>query len=160
MKSEMIYPKNSEKFRPLNLNDIHVRFDNSFNRKKNTYVDEIINKEKVNYENNINQILFNQSKFRLHSIEIQNGTKISGLAYEAKLTLEKLDYNVIGINNAQKQDYEKTVIYDFSDGRYSYTIKALKDKFEANVSQVPLSEEDRENKADIVVILGQDYVNY
>lgn len=111
---------------------------------------------------NLAQNIFDLDKIKQEnaSIEIQNGTKISGLAYDAKLTLEKLDYNVIRIANAQRQDYEKTVIYDFSGGNKSYTIKALKDKFEANVSQVPLSEEDREDRADIVVILGQDYVNY
>ncbi len=45
-------------------------------------------------------------------IEIQNGTKISGLAVRISQYLQSLGYQITKIGNAPTQDYQKTVIYN------------------------------------------------
>ncbi len=113
-------------------------------------------------------------------IEIQNGTSINGLAYQTSTQLEDLDFNVIKIGNAARQDYEKTVIYDLTMGKDPTTLEFLRNTLEANVSvnfpkwlkesvnpdfpsgeNMPMEEEgaDIESKADFLIILGSDIAN-
>lgn len=70
------------------------------------------------------------------SIEIQNGTKIPGLASTSAMEVEKLGYTVSAISNAEHQDYAKTVIYDLSGGRAADVIAGLREHLNANVSEV------------------------
>jgi len=50
-------------------------------------------------------------------IEIQNGTKISGLAAKTAETFERdKQIEISKISNAQKQTVEKTLVYDFTEG--------------------------------------------
>lgn len=68
------------------------------------------------------------------TLEIRNGTKITGLASKTAAKLMGLGYPVIKIDNAPEQDYEKTVIYDLSNGAKPKTIAALKALLDANVT--------------------------
>ncbi len=54
-------------------------------------------------------------EIRPKRIEIQNGTKITGLAYRTSQYLQSLGYQVIELGNAPTQDYQKTVIYNLID---------------------------------------------
>jgi LCP family protein required for cell wall assembly len=67
-------------------------------------------------------------------IEIQNGTKKTGLAANTTQTLEKLGYEIVKFGNAPKQDYEKTIIYDLTQGKKLDELAFLKEKLNADVS--------------------------
>lgn len=91
------------------------------------------------------------------AIEIQNGTKISGLAYAASLDLKKADLNIIKVGNALRQNYEKTVIYDLTPDKYQNTVNLLKDKLGADVSySLPVWMDRASTTADILVVLGRE----
>jgi len=51
-------------------------------------------------------------KVQPKEIEINNGTKITGLAFRHSEYLQSLGYQVTNLKNAPTQDYRKTVIYD------------------------------------------------
>lgn len=107
-------------------------------------------------------------------IEIQNGTTIEGLARSTSKKLSALGFRIIKIGNAKKQGYEKTVIYDLSNGKNPNTIRLLKEQLNANISvHIPawliepaqiidpnLKDQDQDitysSEADILVILGSD----
>ncbi len=89
-------------------------------------------------------------------IEIQNGTKIEGLAYRTSVDLKNKGYKVVKIGNAQTQDYEKTVIFDLTRGSNSDALEDLVSKLKANVSPTDLPNEEQTSDADFLIILGQD----
>jgi len=90
-------------------------------------------------------------------IEIQNGTKIEGLAYQASLNLKNQGYEIIKISNAQKQNFEKTVIYDLTNGQKPEELENLKSKLKTNTTLTkPDSMSDYSANIDFLVILGQD----
>lgn len=102
------------------------------------------------------------------AIEVLNGTKSEGLALNTGIVLQNFGYNVIRMRNSVDQTYQKTIIYDLSNGAKKKTLRGLKNKFKADVATVlpPWLEKwqggewDGENKlftkADIVVVAGQD----
>ncbi|TAK04959.1 LytR family transcriptional regulator [Patescibacteria group bacterium] len=67
-------------------------------------------------------------------IDLQNGTKVAGLAARASNLLVERGYAVAAVGNAAKQNYERTVIYDLSGGRYPEALTALKQSLNAEVS--------------------------
>lgn len=67
-------------------------------------------------------------------VEIQNGTKKVGLAANVAKTLEKFNYEIVKIGNAKKQDYQKTIIYDLTEGKRIDELAFLKEKLDADVS--------------------------
>lgn len=90
-------------------------------------------------------------------LEIQNGTKIEGLAYRTSVELKSDGYKVTKIGNAQKQDYQSTLIYDLTNGQKSDELSELQTKIKAQVLKDKpewLSVTDAE--ADFIIILGQD----
>jgi LCP family protein required for cell wall assembly len=60
------------------------------------------------------------------TIEIHNGTKITGLAAKTAETLRNAGYNVVAIGNAADQNNETTTIYDLTGGTKPQTLAALK----------------------------------
>jgi len=105
-------------------------------------------------------------------IEIQNGTLTPGLAYWTAVHLERLGYNIIKYENAQTNDYQKSIIYDITNAKKKKTIKWLKEELSAYVaSEVPdyilnnypqfdqnnLNASQPEDLPDLVVILGQNH---
>ena len=87
-------------------------------------------------------------------IEIQNGTGIKSLAKNTAEELKKSGYNIVKINNAQDRDFERTVIYNFASSNKSATIKALREKFNANVCT--FAKKFTEEDIDLVLVLGKD----
>ncbi|MBD3359106.1 MAG: hypothetical protein GF365_00135 [Candidatus Buchananbacteria bacterium] len=89
-------------------------------------------------------------------VEIQNGTKIEGLAYRTSLDLKKNGYKILKIGNAQNQNYEKTVIYDLTDGQKNDALEDLKKQLKANVDPKNNTDLNTSSDVDFLIILGQD----
>jgi polyisoprenyl-teichoic acid--peptidoglycan teichoic acid transferase len=68
------------------------------------------------------------------SIELRNGTTIPGLASRFAETLRTEGYTVETIGNATARGYEKTVIYDLTNGKRNTELAKLKTLLNANVS--------------------------
>lgn len=107
-------------------------------------------------------------------VEIQNGTKKTGLASRTAEILTKLNYKVTEISNAANQNYEKTVIYDLTGGAKNDELNFLKEKLDADVSLSipswltstitpsevnlfgPPASEGKNNSANFLIILGKN----
>lgn len=70
----------------------------------------------------------------LAKIEIHNGTFQTGFAGNVSQQLELLGYETMAVGNAGRRDYEKTVIYDLTNGGKSEQLLELKRLLDANVS--------------------------
>lgn len=90
-------------------------------------------------------------------VEIQNGTKIEGLAYRTSVKLKEQGYKITKIANADKQDYNKTLIFDLTNGRKSELLNTLKSNLQADIlTQKPDWLDTAGKEADFIIILGQD----
>ena len=103
-------------------------------------------------------------------IKIQNGTAKGGLAYWTAVALEKLGYKIVSYENADKQDYSQTLIYDLSDKDKKNSLKWLREELNAQIAKdVPAefnqntnaenTDINDENAPDILIILGSDYAD-
>ena len=114
-----------------------------------------------------------EEKQKIIRVEIQNGTKKPGLAGRAAEMLKKLDYKVIKVGNAAEQNYEKTVIYNLTEGDKNDELNFLKEKLDADVSLslpswfqssitpsevtiFPPASEEKNNSIDFLIILGKN----
>jgi LCP family protein required for cell wall assembly len=86
-------------------------------------------------------------------IEIQNASGISNLKEEASEDLKSLGYSVVLTSNL-KNKIAKTIIYDYSNGKYDQTLNFLKTKFSAQVLQ---KQPNESQNSDIVIILGENF---
>ena len=68
-------------------------------------------------------------------IEIQNGTETPGLAYYSTIYLQTLNFDIVNYGNAPTHDYQRTIIYDFTEGKKKTTLNKLKDELNAYVSK-------------------------
>ena len=91
---------------------------------------------------------------KIFTLEIQNGTPIKGLAKKAAEIFQSFGYDVVSVDNADREDYEKTQVIDrFSNPDASKNI--------SNVircrssSQQPVTQ--GEAVADFTIILGKDF---
>src|SRR3989304_667016 len=66
-------------------------------------------------------------------IQILNGTTRLGIAQRVADWLMTFGYNVSSVKNADKNDYSKTVIVDYSNGNKPFTLELLKKRFSASV---------------------------
>jgi LCP family protein required for cell wall assembly len=96
-------------------------------------------------------------------IAVLNGTTIPELARSNGIKLQNEDFNVVFVGNSIDNDYEKTVIYDLSEGKMPNTLKTLMEKYDANISTIDFSSQKivkysdpGAEDADFVVILGLD----
>lgn len=98
------------------------------------------------------------------AVEIRNGTNRTGFAAQVSALLESSGYLITGTGNAQHRTYERTVIYDLTNGTKLDELAKLKKMFDANVAatdgskQIVLTDGSRENlstsSAQFLVILG------
>lgn len=113
------------------------------------------------------------------TVEIQNGTTITGLAFRASQLLEADGYEVTKIGNAAARDYAHTVIYDLTNGAKPDDLKALQEELQAEVTmsatgwlvsgdivpkEISVSTDDYQALAsganvDFLVILGENSAN-
>ncbi|MDP2586838.1 MAG: LCP family protein [Candidatus Komeilibacteria bacterium] len=116
--------------------------------------------------------IFNIGKIKTEGakLEIQNGTEIEGLAYWTNAYLAKLGYTIIKYGNAPTQDYQRTVIYDLSDGQKNTTLKWLKQELNAYTTEAvetdltkneapvdAANSTEAQKQPDFLIILGTDY---
>ena len=88
------------------------------------------------------------------TLEVQNGTFVNGLARATQDKLTELGYSIVSIGNAESRDFNETIIYDFSQGRFPDTLDFLAANYTDNiVSQIPLGVT---SSADFLIILGID----
>ncbi|MEM4725072.1 MAG: LytR C-terminal domain-containing protein, partial [Candidatus Hadarchaeum sp.] len=87
-------------------------------------------------------------------IEVQNGTLTPGLAQRTAEYLKGLGYTVVSFSNADRSDYAKSVIIDYS-GKIN-TVNALIRRFNILPENV-FRYTNVQSSVDIRLILGQDY---
>jgi len=111
------------------------------------------------------------------TIEVRNGTIRPGLAAKTRERLERIGFEVETIGNAKRQDYEKTVIYDMTNGSDPERLSTLKNFLNAEIaltlpgyltsdvtpSGLSLSNGDipekPETHVDFMVILGNNHLS-
>lgn len=96
-------------------------------------------------------------------VDVQNGTNITGLAYQTSLKLTELGFEVGQIKNSARRDFTKTVIYDFSGGKYKDALVNLRKNLDANIAiDIPAWVKNSATPAegngapDFVIILGKE----
>lgn len=90
-------------------------------------------------------------------IEILNGTNIEGLAASTKAILENIDFKIVKIGNAKNQDYGKTEIYDFTQGKRNSDIEKIKKELGIDISVKPSLYINGSEGPDFLLILGSDW---
>ncbi len=107
------------------------------------------------------------------SIDVRNGTKISGLAARTAQMLKQYGFKITKIGNADtnKKIYSKTIIYDLSGNKYPEQLNFLKNKFNATVrlsvpdwlmsksfnkTEITLEKTPIKSSADFIIILGKN----
>lgn len=101
----------------------------------------------------------NSSNDRTYVIEIQNGTKVQGLARNTQILLQGAGFDVLNIQNAPNNDYEETEIIDLignrdaaaSLGDFIRCTKIVEEKVAAE------GEEVETPNFDFILILGRDF---
>lgn len=116
-----------------------------------------------------------EEKPKFVSVEIQNGTSITGLALRTSQLLDGQGFDVVKVGNAASREYAHTVIYDLTNGKRATELKALRDFLQADVTlsatgwmisgdivpqEIAFTTEDYEELAtesgvDFLVVLGQ-----
>jgi len=108
-------------------------------------------------------------------VEIQNGTRQSGLAKKTQDLLTKVGYDIVRIGNAEETSRDRTIVYDLTNGGLPEELQTLKNLLGAEVgmtlpgylssgvtpSNIALSngQQPSAGGADFLVILGQNAVN-
>lgn len=97
---------------------------------------------------------------RVYVIDIQNGTAIQGLARNTSALLQSVGYDVLGTTNADRSDYETTVIINHIGN--AEVAKALGDFIHCtNIEEEAVKPEsagvDSAADVDFTIILGKDF---
>lgn len=87
-------------------------------------------------------------------LEILNGTSQVGMGKEVSDTLISYGYNVVNLDTAD-ENYPKTILYDYSNGEFPYTVKFLQDRYNAQVKNQPSTSS---TDVDMVLVVGEDYI--
>jgi len=102
---------------------------------------------------------------RVFTVEILNGTATNGLAGRTAELLRGFGYDIISTANADRNNYEKTVIYDrsgYEEAAYIFAgiIQCKNLQSEKPLSENPegeLSIQSVEYRADFTLIIGRDF---
>jgi len=105
---------------------------------------------------------------RVFTVEILNGTTITGLAGRTAELLEDFGYSVISVGNADRNDHERTLIIDRSGHHdmataFGELIRSRNIRFESPYeanSEFDFLERNltnRMNRSDFILILGRDF---
>lgn len=89
------------------------------------------------------------------SIEVQNGTKRSGLAGTVAAVLKGYNYNVTKVTTAANQNYPSTILYDCTGGKKPYTIHYLENRFGVKAQKATPPSDG--SGTDIKIIVGANY---
>lgn len=124
------------------------------------YYDGQLIKDVVKQATNSLVSLDNENVNRIYVLEIQNGTKVQGLARNTSALLQSAGYDVLSTLNADSNDYEKTVIINHIGN--AEVAKSLGDFIrctnivEDTVSDDQIYSDDGSN-VDFTIILGKDF---
>lgn len=97
---------------------------------------------------------------RIYVLEIKNGTTVQGLAHNTSILYQNASYDVLSAVNADRNDYEKTVIIDHIGNK---EIAAIVGEFIrcTNIEEEELKDSDQEkdivSDVDFTIILGKDF---
>lgn len=69
-------------------------------------------------------------------IEVKNGTTRTGFASQVAAKLERSGYEVVAFGNAGRRGYERTVIYDLTNGKKSAEVSVLRRLLQADVATI------------------------
>ena len=102
---------------------------------------------------------------RVFTVEVLNGTAVSGLAGRTAELIRGFGYDVISIGNADRDTYEKTEIIDRSG--YEDMVQTFADiircgniRFESPALEIPEGEPDLQSleyRSDFTLIIGRDF---
>ncbi|MCF7820433.1 MAG: LCP family protein [Candidatus Pacebacteria bacterium] len=106
-----------------------------------------------------------EKNFSSTSLEILNGTKISGLASETSQDLKEYGFTINKIANSPQANSEGTVVYDLTFGEKTEALTLLEDELKASSSvslpdwltdYIKESAQDNDNlkRPDFIIILG------
>jgi LCP family protein required for cell wall assembly len=70
-------------------------------------------------------------------IEIQNGTPLTGLAARTAELLESSGFTIALVSNAAERDYQKTMIFDYTNGKKAEELASLQEYLDADVIMTP-----------------------
>lgn len=92
-------------------------------------------------------------------ISVLNGSAKTGLAQSIGDDLSKAGFNIIEIaSTPDKKKYEKSIIYDYTNGEKKSTIGFLSKYLGGDIEVIALDRTDDE-QVDIEVIIGEDYAS-
>lgn len=69
-------------------------------------------------------------------LEVKNGTARTGFASQVAAKLERSGYEVVAFGNAGRRGYERTVIYDLTNGKKSAEVSVLRRLLQADVATI------------------------
>jgi len=101
-----------------------------------------------------------QEDIETANIKVLNGTEIPNQAQEAATMIAYDNIKILALDNASKIDYNKTIVYDYSNGKKPNTIEFLKNRFDAKViksTTIPKEYIDNNNQIDIIMIIGKNF---
>jgi LCP family protein required for cell wall assembly len=95
------------------------------------------------------------------ALEILNGTWINGLASKYSVDLENFGFNIVRLGNSSEQNFDKSVIYDLSNGQKIKSLQILRQRTNANISSflpdwLKADIAASSIQPDFILILGQD----
>ena len=70
-------------------------------------------------------------------IEIQNGTPTTGLAARTAELLASSGFTIALVSNATERDYQKTMIFDYTNGKKAEELASLQEYLDADVIMTP-----------------------
>jgi anionic cell wall polymer biosynthesis LytR-Cps2A-Psr (LCP) family protein len=102
---------------------------------------------------------------RVFTVEVLNGTAVNGLAGQTAELLRGFGYDVISIGNADRNDYEKTLVIDRSGYQnmaraFGEVIRCGNFRFDSpDVSEttIDLNLQNFEYRSDFTLIIGKDF---
>lgn len=124
------------------------------------YYDGQLIKDVVKQATNALVSLDNENVSRIYVLEIQNGTRVQGLARNTSALLQSAGYDVLSTLNADSQDYDKTVIINHIGN--AEVGKNLGDFIRCtNIVDDTATDEslysDENSNVDFTIILGKDF---
>lgn len=109
-----------------------------------------------------NMLISNSGTYasRVYVLEIKNGTTVQGLAHNTSILFQNASYDVLSAVNADRNDYERTVIIDHIGNK---EIASMVGNFihctNIQEEEVDLSRSESDTSADVdfTIILGKDF---
>lgn len=90
------------------------------------------------------------------TVEIRNGTNITGLASRTSSKLKAANFTIQNVGNAAKRDRTSTIVIDLTSDKKPESLKAILSTLGIS-STVSLPSSENSSKADFLILLGTDF---